>query len=62
MDIPEKLTIRVGDLRGPLAKFCSKNGVTPSEAIRQAIADLVGRKRPPTLRKGNPNFKAKGTK
>lgn len=39
--IPEKLTVRLGDLRQPLESWCDKHGETPSEAVRLAVANLL---------------------
>ena len=40
--IPEKLTVRLGDLRQPLEAWCDKHASTPSEAVRLAVAKLLG--------------------
>jgi hypothetical protein len=40
--IPEKFTVRLGDLRQPLEAWCDKHDETPSEAVRLAVAKLLG--------------------
>lgn len=53
--IPEKLTVRLDALRGPLAAKCESIGVKPSEGVRQAVAAWVGVDAP-TVERGNPEF------
>jgi hypothetical protein len=52
MPIPEKLTVRLGDLRQPLEAWCTEHGQSPSNAARQAIATLLGVE-PPEIIHGN---------
>jgi hypothetical protein len=42
MMIPEKMTLRLGDLRQPLEDWCNKHNVSPSEAMRTALASMLG--------------------
>lgn len=56
VEVPDRITFRVGDLRTRLAKWCEANNATPSEAVRIALADMLGRKQPPVMKRGNPNF------
>lgn len=53
MPIPEKLTLRLGDLRQPLEAWCDNNDQTPSEATRIAIAAMLGVDAP-EMPPGNP--------
>lgn len=53
--IPEKITFRLGDLAGPLGKHCDEHGVTPSDAVREAVAKMLGVDAP-TMVSGNPDI------
>lgn len=53
--IPEKITFRLGALSGPLGKYCDKHGITPSDAVRQAVAAMLGVE-PPEMQIGNPTI------
>jgi hypothetical protein len=37
----DRITIRVGDLAGPLSQWCERHGQTPSEATRTALARML---------------------
>mgnify|MGYP002626241620 CR=1 FL=1 len=54
-EIPDKLTIRLGPLRDPLADWCDRHETTPSEVIRKAVAILLGEEEP-EMRRGNPQW------
>lgn len=49
----DRVTFRLGPLAGPLATYCDKHGVAPSEAIRLALAKLL-RVKAPEMTPGNP--------
>jgi hypothetical protein len=51
--IPEKISVRLGDLREPVGDWCDKHGTSPSEFTRVAIAEKLGREAP-TMQAGNP--------
>ena len=51
--IPEKISVRLGDLREPVGEWCDKHGTSPSEFTRVAIAEKLGREAP-TMAPGNP--------
>lgn len=51
--IPEKLTVRLGDMRTRIGKWCKSNNKTPSEAVRIALAEMLERK-PPVMKVGRP--------
>ena len=53
MSIPEKLTVRLGDLRQPLEQWCNEHQQKPSEALRIAVATMLGVD-PPEMPEGNP--------
>lgn len=53
--IPQKITFRLGDLAGPLGEYCDARGVTPSDAVRLAVAKMLGVK-PPEMIPGNPDI------
>lgn len=55
MAIPEKLTVRLGDLRQPLAAWCDEHQQKPSEALRIAVATMLGVD-PPEMPAGNPKI------
>lgn len=50
-----KMTLLLGDLAEPLARHCERTGTTPSEAVRLAIAAMLGVS-PPTMTSGNPDI------
>jgi hypothetical protein len=52
MPIPEKLTVRLGDLRQPLEAWCTEHQQKPSEALRAAVATMLGVE-PPEMVHGN---------
>ncbi len=56
--IPEKITIRLGPLRDPLSDHCELAGITPSRAIRNAVATLLGQESP-DMPEGRPTQKPK---
>ena len=49
----DRLTFRLGPLAEPLAAYCEKHGITPSDAIRLAVAKLL-RVAAPDMPMGNP--------
>jgi hypothetical protein len=51
----DRITFRLGPLAGPMAAYCEKHGITPSEAIRLAVARLL-RVDAPTMTPGNPSI------
>ena len=53
-----KLSIILGPLSAPFKAYCAEHKLSPSKATRKAIGKLIGSK-PPDLKAGNPNFKAK---
>ena len=40
-EIPERFHIRLGSLSEPFGQWCTRNGMSPSEAIRKAVAELI---------------------
>lgn len=54
-DIPEKLTVRLGALREPLAAYCAEHDLAPSQAVREAVAAMLGEDEP-DMKPGNPTF------
>lgn len=42
MTIPERITIRLGNLRGPLEKKLKRKRCTPSEYVRRLLASDLG--------------------
>lgn len=38
----DRLTLRLGDLSGPLIAHCAARDISPSEFCRSAIADALG--------------------
>jgi hypothetical protein len=52
---PDRITFRLGPLAGPMAEYCKKHGVTPSEAIRMALANML-RVKVPKMPPGNPDI------
>jgi hypothetical protein len=52
---PDRITFRLGPLAGPMAEYCKKHGVTPSEAIRMALAKML-RVKVPKMPPGNPDI------
>ena len=53
-----RITFRPGDLAGALEAYCKKNGCTPSEATRLALAKML-KVGVPQMPEGNPAFRAK---
>ena len=53
--IPEKLTVRLGDLRQPLEVWCDEHHQKPSEAVRLAVAAMLGVDAP-EMTVGNPTI------
>jgi len=51
----DRITFRLGSLLGPLAAYCEKHGITPSEAIRLALSRLL-RVEEPEMTPGNPDI------
>lgn len=49
----DRVTFRLGPLAEPLAAYCEKHGITPSDAIRIAVAKLL-RVAAPNMPLGNP--------
>lgn len=59
--VSDRITFRPGDLSVPLAAYCERHGLTPSEATRIALAKML-KVEPPQMPKGNPAFRAKRKK
>ena len=51
----DRITFRLGSLLKPLAAYCEKHGITPSEAIRLAVSRLL-RVEAPEMTPGNPDI------
>jgi hypothetical protein len=51
----DRPTFRPGDLAGPLAAYCESNGCTASEAMRRALAAMLGVEAP-SMQRGNPKI------
>jgi antitoxin component of RelBE/YafQ-DinJ toxin-antitoxin module len=51
--VNDRVTFRLGPLAEPLAAYCEKHGITPSDAIRIAVAKLL-RVAAPNMPLGNP--------
>jgi hypothetical protein len=49
----DRVTFRLGSLAEPLTAYCEKNGTTPSDVIRLAVAKLL-RVAAPDMPPGNP--------
>ena len=49
----DRVTIRLGELAEPLAKFCKKKKVTISEATRSALAEMLDTDEP-IMKMGRP--------
>ena len=49
----DRLTFRPGNLAGPLADYCKNNRCTPAEAVRRAVAAMLGVESP-AMPRGNP--------
>jgi hypothetical protein len=43
----DRITFRPGYLAGPLAAYCERHGMTPSEGVRLAVAAMLGQTTPP---------------
>lgn len=55
MSDSDRLTLRLGPLADPLRAYAEDNGISPSEAIRVAIARLLGEP-VPQLQIGDPEL------
>jgi hypothetical protein len=53
--VNDRITIRLGDLSFPLAKWCAAYRCSPSEAIRAAVAKML-RVEAPEMPQGNPGI------
>jgi hypothetical protein len=53
VDLNDRITFRLGPLAEPLAAYCEKHCITPSDAIRMALAKLLSAK-VPKMPPGNP--------
>jgi len=53
--IPSKITFRLGHLAEPLGRWCDEHDTTPSEATRQAVAQMLGVDAP-DMQPGNPDI------
>jgi hypothetical protein len=51
----DRITFRLGPLAGPMAAYCERHGITPSEAIRKAVARLL-HVEAPEMPQGNPGI------
>lgn len=51
MKVPEKVTVRLGDLRPLLEQHCKKTGKTPSKVMQEALAKLL-KTQPPQMISG----------
>jgi len=51
----DRVTFRLGPLAQPLAAYCEKQGTTPSDVIRLAVARLL-RVEAPAMPPGNPDI------
>jgi hypothetical protein len=51
----DRITFRLGPLAGPMAAYCEKHRITPSEAIRLALSRLL-RVEAPEMTPGNPDI------
>jgi hypothetical protein len=49
----DRITFRLGPLAEPLAAYCEKHGITPSDAIRLSLAKML-RVKVPKMPPGNP--------
>lgn len=49
----DRLTFRPGNLAGPLAEYCKAHQCTPAEAVRKAVATMLGVEAP-AMQRGNP--------
>ena len=53
MKVPEKVTVRLGDLRPLLEQHCNKTGKTPSKVIQEALAKTLKTKPPEMISGGS---------
>jgi len=51
----DRLTFRLGPLAGPMAAYCEKHRITPSDAIRLALSRML-RVEAPEMTPGNPDI------
>jgi len=51
----DRITFRLGSLLEPLAAYCEKHGITPSEAIRLALSRML-QVEAPEMTPGNPDI------
>ena len=56
MTTPDRITLRLGPLAGPLAASAQAEGRSLSEEIRQRLAWTL-EVEPPALKVGNPDFR-----
>ena len=68
IDPSKKISFRPGSLSGPLGEWCDKYNTTPSQAIREALSDMLGVSEPPmdghvrTIEAVNKSRKTRGEK
>jgi hypothetical protein len=51
----DRITFRLGPLLEPLAAYCEKHGISPSDAIRLALSRML-RVEAPEMTPGNPDI------
>lgn len=56
MKIPEKVTVRLGELRPMLEQHCKETGKTPSKVMQEALAKMLKTK-PPVMVRGHHGHK-----
>ncbi len=56
MKVPEKVTVRLGDLRPLLEQHCKDTGKTPSKVMQEALAKLL-KTQPPEMVRGHHGHK-----
>jgi hypothetical protein len=56
MALPEKITVVLGGLRGPLGDYCDESGLSPSQVTRIALAAYL-RQPVPLVPMGNPRHR-----
>ena len=52
-DLPDRVTFRLGELKGPLQELLAETGQTPSDFMREILAEALGEKAP-EMKPGNP--------
>ena len=68
LDPNKSLSFRPGPLAGPLGEWCDDHSTTPSQAIREALSDMLGVSEPPmdghvrTIEAVNKSRKTRGEK